>query len=117
MITDNFAPRNRTSCLHAPPSKLIRFQPGFNPHPEVGWVNRIRAFTRIRFRLIRILNRFKRPVENGALVTTTYLDTHQVHSTSCFDFALVLLQVHHLGYKLGIPLWAIGANYLWACTL
>jgi len=47
--------RNRTSCLRAPPSKLIRFQPGFNPHPEVGWVNRftstirIRAFTRIRF--------------------------------------------------------------------
>ena len=37
---------------------------GFNPHPEV--VNRftiqIRAFTRIRFRLIRILNRFKHPV-------------------------------------------------------
>jgi len=58
--------RNRTSCLHAPPSKLIRFQAGFNPHPEVGWVNwfttRITAFTRIWFRLIWILNQFKCPV-------------------------------------------------------
>ena len=38
----------------------------FNPHPEVGYVNRftirIRAFTQIQFSLIRILNRFKRLV-------------------------------------------------------
>ena len=25
---------SRSSCLHAPPSKLIRIQPGFNPHPD-----------------------------------------------------------------------------------
>ena len=27
------------SCLHAPPSKLIRIQSGFNPHPDVGYIN------------------------------------------------------------------------------
>jgi len=68
MNTDNFAMQQiipqqlftRTSF------KLIRFQPGFNPRPEVGYVNQftvqIRAFTQIQFSLICILNRFKRAV-------------------------------------------------------
>jgi len=52
--------RNCTGCLHAPRSKLTRVQSGFNPHPEVGDVNSLQSgFTRIRFSLIRILNRFK----------------------------------------------------------
>jgi len=56
-------------CLHAPPSKLIRMNPvstRVQPTPWGVWVNRFtirnRAFTWIRFRLIRILNRFKCPV-------------------------------------------------------
>ena len=54
----------RVSCLHASASWLIRIQSEFNPHPEVGYVIRIRmrvnAFTRMRVSLIRIPIRVKR---------------------------------------------------------
>ena len=84
--------RNRSSCLHAPPWKLIQIEPTSG---GIGYVNRfpigIRVFTRIRFSSSRSwtgLNTWcKRKIENGRRLQ--HLAGTRVEPASNCEYALI----------------------------